>query len=172
MELTASSRKMLIDTGKTLSGAERRLFMARTVRSFGLGGQRIAERELGWSRATIRKGIHELESGIRCEDAFVLRGRKRCEEHLPGLLDDIRDLADGESQTDPTFRTRRLYVRWTAPRVRSLLISRKGYDDQSLPSVRTIARKLNGLGYRLRRVAKCKPKKRSPRPTRSSHGWR
>jgi hypothetical protein len=168
MELTASSRKMLVDTSETLRGAERRLFMARTVRSLGVGGQRIAERELGWSRVTVRKGMHELESGIRCTDAYALRGRKPCEEHLPRLLDDIRDLADGQSQTDPTFRSQRLYVRWTAPRVRALLISRKGYDDQILPSVRTIGRKLNGLGYRLRRVAKCKPKKRSPRPTRSS----
>jgi len=172
MELTESLRKMLVDTGKTLTGAERRLFMARTVRSFGVGGQRIAERELDWSRVTVRKGMHELERGIRCEDAYCLRGRKRSEQHLPRLLDDIRDLAEGQSQTDPTFRSRRLYVRWTATRVRALLISRKGYDDKTLPSVRTIARKLNGLGYRLRRVAKCKPKKRSARPTRSSRSWR
>jgi hypothetical protein len=80
MELTASSRKMLVDTSKTLRGAERRLFMARTVRSLGVGGQRIAERELGWSRVTVRKGMHELESGIRCTDAYALRGRKPCEE--------------------------------------------------------------------------------------------
>lgn len=171
MELTESLRKMLVDTCKALRGAERRLFMARTVRSFGVGGQRIAERELGWSRVTVRKGMHELESGIRCEDACSLRGRKRCEQHLPRLLDDIRDLADSQSQTDPTFRSRRLYVRWTAARVRALLISRNGYNEQSLPSVRTIARKLNGLGYRLRRVAKCKPKKRYARPTRSSRSW-
>jgi hypothetical protein len=168
MELTESLRKLFVETGNTLRGAERRLFMARAVCSFGAGGQRMAERELGWSRVTVRKGMHELESGIRCEDAYCLRGRKRSEEHLPHLLDDIRDLADGQSQTDPTFRSRRLYVRWTAARVRALLISRKGYDDRSLPSVRTIARKLNGLGYRLRRVAKCKPKKRYASPTRSS----
>ena len=87
MELTESSRKMLVETGKTLKGVERRLFMARTVRSFGIGGQRMAERELGWSRVTVRKGMHELESGIRCEDAYCLRGRKRSEEHLPRLLD-------------------------------------------------------------------------------------
>jgi hypothetical protein len=39
MELTELSRKMLVETGKTLKGVERRLFMARTVRSFGIGGQ-------------------------------------------------------------------------------------------------------------------------------------
>jgi hypothetical protein len=171
MELTELSRKMLVETGKTLKGVERRLFMARTVRSFGIGGQRMAERELGWSRVTVRKAMHELKSGIQCKDAYCLRGRKRSEEHLPRLLDDIRDLADGQSQTDPTFRSQRLYVRWTAARVRALLISRKGHDDKNLPCVRTIARKLNMLGYRLRRVAKCKPKKRYAKPTRSSDIW-
>lgn len=171
MELTESLKKVLVEAGNTLKGVERRLFMARTVHSFGVGGQRMAERELGWSRVTVRKGMHELEGGIRCEDAYALRGRKRAEEHLPRLLDDIRDLVDGQSQTDPTFRSQRLYVRWSAPRVRAMLIARKGYDQQEFPSVRTIARKLNALGYRPRRVAKCKPKKRYARRRPSSGVW-
>ena len=44
-------------------------YAARTAKA--LGGQRRAEEELGWNRGTIRKGMHELESGIRCEDAMV-----------------------------------------------------------------------------------------------------
>lgn len=46
---------------------------------------RLAERELGWNRGTIRKGQRELERGIVCLDAYSLRGRKRSEEHLPNL---------------------------------------------------------------------------------------
>jgi hypothetical protein len=57
--------------------------MARTVQALGLGGQRLAERELGWNRGTMRKGMHELERGIVCVDAFSSRGRKRSEDHLP-----------------------------------------------------------------------------------------
>jgi len=61
MELTESLKKMLVETGKTLlKGVERRLFMARMVRSFGAGGQRMAERDLGWSRVTVRKAMHAL----------------------------------------------------------------------------------------------------------------
>lgn len=103
MELTESSRKMLVETSKTLKGVERRLFMARTVRSFGVVGQRMAERELGWSRVTVRKAMHELESGIRCKDAYCLRGRKRFEEHVPRLLDDIRDLRTAKARRIPRF---------------------------------------------------------------------
>jgi hypothetical protein len=51
--------------------------MARTVKELGAGGQRRAERELGWNRVTIRKGTRELASGFAIVDAFALRGRKR-----------------------------------------------------------------------------------------------
>jgi hypothetical protein len=43
--------------------------------------------------------------------------------------------------------------------VRRQLIRRKGYTDAPLPSVQTITTKLNGLGFRLRKVAKCRPQK-------------
>ena len=56
MELTDSLTALLIDTAKTLTGSARRRFMARTVQELGPGGQRRAERALGWCRGTIRKG--------------------------------------------------------------------------------------------------------------------
>src|SRR5262245_65186327 len=90
VELTDKVKCYLRQTAASLRGFDRRLFMARTVRLLGPDAQRKAERELGWSRVTVRKGTHELDSGIRCVDAFCCRGRKRVEEHLPGLLDDIR----------------------------------------------------------------------------------
>src|SRR6266571_5666014 len=89
MELTEEIKALLWNTAKDLKGSARRLFMARTVQALGEGGQRLAERELGWNRETIRKGMHELERGIVCLDAFSSRGRKRSEEHLPNLLSDI-----------------------------------------------------------------------------------
>src|SRR3982750_3544959 len=86
MELTDPVKEYLIVTAAALKGSDRRLFMARTVRLLGPGGQRLAEQELGWNRVTIRKGMHELDSGICCLDAFCWRGRQRSEEHLPTLL--------------------------------------------------------------------------------------
>src|SRR5437660_2600919 len=105
MELTEEVKALLLNTAKDLNGSARRLFMARTVQALGEGGQRLAERELGWNRETIRKGMHELERGIVCFDAFSSRGRKRSEEHLPNLLSDITTIVDGQSQVDPHFRT-------------------------------------------------------------------
>jgi hypothetical protein len=154
----------IVETARALRGAQRRLFMARTVQSFGTGGQRRAEAELGWNRVTIRKGMHELQAGITCCDAFSARGRARVEEKLPTLLTDIQDIAKGFSQTDPQFRTRRLYTRLTAEELRRQLIDHKGYAATKLPTPRTLRTKLNELGFHLTKVAKCKPKKRSSRP--------
>ena len=168
MELTDSLKTMLIETAKSLKGSDRRLFMARTVKQLGPGGQASAARELHWGRMTIRLGLHELETGMRCADAFAARGRKRSEDHLPNLLPDLQAIVDSQSQADPQFRTNRLYTRLTAAEVRRQLIAQKGYTDEQLPTAETIGAKLNALGYYPKKVAKSQPQKKSPKPMPSS----
>ena len=101
-------------------------------------------------------------------DAFAARGRKRAEHHLPRLLADITAIVNSQSQTDPQFRTARLYTRLSAAEVRRQLIAQKGYTDEALPTVQTITSKLNALGYYPKKVAKSQPQKKSRKPTRSS----
>ena len=141
-----TTKQVYRETAQTLKGSDRRLFMARVVKALGEGGQRQAERELGWNRRTVRKGLHELESGVVCLDGYSARGRKAAEEHLPTLLADIKAIVDGQSQTDPRFESSRLYSRLSAAQVRQQLIVQKGYSEAELPSEETIRVKLNGLG--------------------------
>ncbi len=159
---------VLIDAAKALKGSRRRLFMAKTVSAMGRGGQVWAEAHLGWNRETIRKGMHELQSGMTCADAFSARRRKPAEEHLPRLLDAIRSIADAHSQADPKLQTARLYTRISAAEVRRQLIATGGYTDAELPTQQTINAKLNLLGFCLSRVARCRPRKGPSRPTPSS----
>ena len=168
MELTEEVKEFLIKTAEELQGSARRLFLARTVRLLGKGGQRRAEEELGWDRGLIRKGEHELKSGIVCADAFNQRGRKRSEEHLPHLLEDITAIVDGQSQADPQFRSARLYTRVTAAEVHRQLITAYHYTDAQLPTIATITTKLNDLGYTLKKVKKTQPQKNSQKPMPSS----
>jgi hypothetical protein len=142
--------------------------MARTVKELGPGGQQRAARELRWGRLTIRQGRRELMSGVRCIDAFRLRGRKRAEEHLPNLLTDIRAIVDSQRQAAPQCRSHRLYTRLTAAEVRRQLIAQKDYLDATLPTAETIGTKLNALGYYPQKVAKSQPQKNSRKPTPSS----
>src|SRR5256885_13408836 len=88
MELTDSLKALFVDTAQALKGSARRIFMARTVKELGLGGQRRAERELGCNRWTHRKGMHEFVSGCTCLAALAARGRERADDHLPHLLVD------------------------------------------------------------------------------------
>jgi transposase len=159
MELSPQVCAFIRETADTLSGARRRAYLARAVRQLGLS-QRQAQRCFGWGRDTVRKAQHEARSGITCQDATSRRGRKPAEGHLPHLLDDIREVAQEHCQADPTFQTTRLYCRLTAAEVRRRLIQDKGYADEQLPSRQTIGVKLNALGFRLRKVAKCRPQKK------------
>jgi hypothetical protein len=160
-KLTPEMKKFLNETRSKLKGCERRKFMAKVVLLMGRGGQIRAERELGWDRKTIIKGTKELKSGIDCIDNFSGRGRHRVEQKLPNLLDDIKEIVNPQSQCDPTFRTTELYSPLTATEVHRRLIEGKNYTHGQLPTVRTISNKLNQIGFRLKKVTKCQPKKNS-----------
>jgi hypothetical protein len=141
-------------------GGERRKFVAQVVSLMGKGGHRRAERELGWSRKTIQKGTREVTSGFDCVDYFSGRGRHCIERSLPNLLDDIKNIVSPVSQCDPTFCTTKLYSPLTAKEVHRRLIGTQNYCADQLPTVRTISTKLNRLGFRLKKVIKCKPQKK------------
>jgi hypothetical protein len=74
---------------------------------------------------------------------------------------------DSQSQTDPTFKSKRLYTRLSAAQVRKQLIDKFGYNDEELPTEETIRVKLNDLGYHLKRVAKILPQKKFQKPQQS-----
>jgi len=159
LELTNNIIDWLQYTANELKGSVRRMFMAKTMQQLGYGGASAAENRLGWNRGTIRKGQQELETGA-IEDDFSARGRKKSEEHFPNLLDDIKKIAEPESQTDPSFNSCRLYTRLTAKEVRKRLLEMEGYDEKTLPCTKTINTKLNELNYNPKKVQKTKPHKR------------
>lgn len=161
INLTPEMKSFLNKTRAGLKGTERRQFMAHVVSLMGRGGQRRAQEELGWERGTIRKGMKELKTGIICVDNFSGRGRKPSEFKFLSLLEDIKSIIEPICQTDPTFKSTQLYSPITAKEVHNRLVEFKGYSADEIPSVITINRKMNQLGYRLKKIAKCKPKKNS-----------
>ena len=109
----------------------------------------------GWSIL-----ISNIQSGIYCIDNFSGRGRKLTQEHLPCLLEDIKAIVKPSSQTDPTFRTTKLYTPLTAKNVHKRLLESKRYAESELPTIRTISTKLNILNFHPQKVAKTKPLKK------------
>ena len=154
MNLTAAEKVLHQERVRQLKGHARRLYMARVAHAMGRGGPSLLNRELGWSRDTIRKGFKELASGQICHDRYWARGRKRAEDRLPNLLSDLRAIADQYCQTDPSFESSQLYLRLSVASVRSQLIEQKGYCYEALPSEEVIRQRLHELGYTLKAVKK------------------
>ena len=146
---------------KRLRGHQRRLFLAEVTLQLCAGNARQAERRFGWGRATITQGLHELQQGIRCLENFAARGRPRWEERHPQLATDIRALVEPRTQADPELQSARRYTNLTAAEVREALHTEKGYAYEALPKERTLRDILNRMNYRLQRIQKGKPLKKT-----------
>src|SRR5262245_4078856 len=162
MEGSANSSDALLRlAARRLTGHQRRLFLAEvTVRLCG-GSARRAERRFHWDRQTVTKGLHELQQGTRFPDNFQARGRPRLEDKDPQLAQDIRELAEPHTHADPELKSTRRYANLSAEEMLTLLQTQKGYTKEALPRVRTMRDILNRLGYRLKRIQKAKPLKKT-----------
>jgi hypothetical protein len=161
MDGTIERFDALICSGaRLLTGYERRLFVAEVATELCGGSARQAERRFGWGRATVEKGLHESCSGVRCLENFAARGRPRSEEKNPQLAEDIRTIVEPHTQADPELKSSRRYTNLSAGEVQDALIA-KGYCQDELPSERTMRDILNRMNYRLKRIQKGKPLKKT-----------
>jgi hypothetical protein len=162
MDVSVAPYDALIRSGaKRLTGYQRRLFQAEVATALCGGCARQAERRFGWGRDTVDKGLHELQHGLRCLEDFTARGRRRSEEKDPQLAADIRAIVEPHTYADPELKSARRYSNLSAAEVLEALIT-KGYSEGELPSERTMRDILNRMNYRLKRIQKGKPLKKTP----------
>ena len=162
MEDSVERYDALIRSGaKRLTGYQRRLLQAEVATELCGGCARQAERRFGWGRETVEKGLQELRHGVRCVENFAARGRRRSEEQDPRLADDIRAIVEPHTYADPGLKSARRYTNLSAAEVRAALIVR-GHAEEDLPSERTMRDILNRMNYRLKRIQKGKPLKKTP----------
>ncbi|WP_161967358.1 ISAzo13-like element transposase-related protein [Fimbriiglobus ruber] len=149
--------ELLKRTATRMTGRERRQFQADVTRTLCGGSPRQAERRFGWGRDTVRAGLGEASTGIRCVENFAARGRPRVEDADAPLAADIRAIVEPQTHADPELKTPRVYTNLSAREVLALLRERNGSSTDRLPSERTMRDILNRMGYRLRRLQKAKP---------------
>jgi len=123
------------------------------------GKPRVAEDVFGWGRATVELGMNESRSGIICVNDLSVRQKPRVEERNPKLLSAIVEILTPRSHAERTLRTTYAYTDMTAKAVYGFLLE-KGWTEDELPTVRTIANLLNRHEYRLRTVTKAKVQKK------------
>jgi Rhodopirellula transposase DDE domain len=151
----------LIRSGASrLTGYQRRSFQAEVAIELCSGNARQAERRFGWGRETVEKGLQERHHGVRCLEHFAARGRQRSEDKHPQLAADIRAIVEPHTHADPELKSSRRYTNLSAAEVRTALIG-KGYSAPELPSERTMRDILNRMNYRLKRLQKGKPLKKT-----------
>jgi hypothetical protein len=161
MDDTASHFDALLRSGaRRLTGHQRRLFQAEVATELCGGSARLAERRFGWGRDTVEKGLHESHHRVRCLENFSARGRRRSEDKDPRLAADIRAIVEPRTYVDPELQSSRRYTNLSAAEVRTALIE-KGHPEAGLPSERTMRDVLNRMNYRLKRIQKGKPLKKT-----------
>ena len=161
MEDSIEQYDALIRSGaRRLTGYQRRLFQAEVVTALCGGNARQAEYRFGWGRETVEKGLHEQQHGVRCLEDFAARGRQRSEQKDPQLAADIRAIVEPHTYADPGLKSARRYTNLSAAEVRDALIA-KGHPKEALPGERTLRDILNRMNYRLKRIQKGKPLKKT-----------
>jgi hypothetical protein len=161
MEESIERTDALIRSGaRRLTGYQRRAFQAEVAIELCDGNPRQAERRFGWGRETVQTGLHEHRTGLRCLEDFVARGRRRVEDRDQRLADDIREIVEPHSYADPSLKSSRRYSNLSAAEVRDALI-KKGHPEADLPAERTMRNILNRMNYRLKRIKKGKPLKKT-----------
>ena len=162
MEGTGEQYDALLRSAATrLTGAEHRSFIVEVTQALCDGNPRRAERRFGWGRETIAKGQHERRSGVRCVENFAARGRPRWEDEDPQRAADIRAIVEPHTQADPELKSARRYTNLSAAEVLTTLRDEKHYRADHLPSERTMRDILNRMNYRLKRIQKGKPLKKT-----------
>ena len=82
------------------------------------------------------------------------------EDKNPQLANDIRAIVEPHTHADPELKTERRYSNLSAAEVLEALLA-KGYAKEKLPSERTMRDILNRMNYRLKRIQKGRPLKKT-----------
>jgi hypothetical protein len=112
-ELTAKFRAIW----PHLDERTRRLTAASEAKALGYGGVTLVHRACGLSRKAIRKGIQEMEAGVRLEGRIRRPGggRKAITESDPKLVDRLEAIIEEQTRGDPESP-----LRWTCKSTRAI----------------------------------------------------
>lgn len=132
------------DTLPELNEKQRRYYAAREAKVYGFGGVTAFARATGMNRDTINQGIKELEAGNTLQGDRIRRpggGRKKLEQHQPGLTDAVE--TEANPKTD-----KRVVVRWTSHSIAHIAeaVTKRGFTV----GLETVRRILKDKGYALK----------------------
>src|SRR5215207_6480562 len=133
-----------------LTERQRRLWLGAEARELGAGGAGLVASAVGVAADTVRRGRAEID-GVQTPPVGRSRrpggGRKRAEEHDPGLVAALEALIDPATRGDPSSP-----LRWTTKSLRTLAGALR--EDGHRVSEQVVRRLLRQAGYSLQANAK------------------
>ena len=127
-----------------LDEKQRRIYLASEAMSYGYGGISRVSRISGVSIPTIRQGIKEIQANQTIEKGRVRKeggGRKRVEYIYPEIMENIREIVDGNTYGSPDK-----ILSWTTLSLHD--IEKLLFDKYAIKvSYRTVGDLLAKLGY-------------------------
>ena len=151
---------LLRSGARRLTGYQRRQFQAEvTVELCGGSPPWPNAASAGGVRRS-RRGCARRDTGSAAWRTSPLEAGSASEDKDPGLAADIRAIVEPHSYADPELRSPRRYTNLSAREVREALIA-QGRPEAELPSERTMRDILNRMNYRLKRIQKGKPLKKT-----------
>jgi hypothetical protein len=145
-----------------LTERSRRVWAATEARALGHGGIAAVERATGIARATIHRGLRELDAAAPLDPDRTRRaggGRKAATATDASLLADLEALVEPTASGDPDSP-----LRWTAKSVRTLAAALQAMGHAVSHTL--VAELLHGLGYSLQ--ANRKTREGPPHPDRDA----
>jgi hypothetical protein len=136
----------------------RRLWAATEARALGHGGMGLVERATGISRATIQRGVHELEAHRALPEGRSRRpggGRKAATALDATLLRDLDALVEPTAAGDPESP-----LRWSCKSTRTLAVALQALGHAV--SHTAVATLLHRLGYALQGNVKTREGRQHP----------
>lgn len=144
-----------------LDERQRRLYFASEARAIGDGGVAAVAEAMGCSRATVYRGLQDLDAGevLSPKARRPGAGRKRLDATMPDLVADLHALLDSATRGDPESP-----LRWTSKSTRQLAraLREKGHDV----SFRTVYSLVQAMGFSMQ--ANAKTREGSDHPDRNA----
>jgi hypothetical protein len=147
--------RTLREAARRLTGPSRRQFQAQVALDYLDGSPRRVEQVLGWGRGAVELGLHELRTGIICQDDYTTRGRKGIEVIDPTIVAKLEQLLINDIAGDPMNEQR-----W----IRTSLSHLSGELTKMSYSISrdTVRRLLRDMGFSRKSNKRRQPKPKCP----------
>ena len=142
---------------KMKNGIEKDLAIGALVADLGKRSITAVSKAIGSCFRKVKDCYHKFIFGEQLK--IELRGRKKKIEEYPELVNDIKNIIEGNSYTDPHFETEIQFCSLTIDEIMVKLINLNKYYDKFI-SRSTLANLLNELGYNLKKIKRNKPLKK------------